>query len=152
MAPPMKSDADNSFEMGAKSTVDLAGSSIHGQRNPLSIALLFYLVTVGGILSACLRSLVSSEVATTQSLTRLLVSGAIVGFFGGGGLGFFYFRSSRAGMMASALGLVIGIVAGALALVEGKFFLELLLLGFAGSWLLIVVMLLSARFQSTHTG
>ena len=117
-------------------------------RNPLTMAMMFYVVTIGGIVSASMRSLSESAVATNESLVRLCSIGGAIGFTLGSALGFFIFRKSSALMAGGVIGTLVGTVAGGLALIETKNFLEISLLAFGGCWLLVVVMLLSARFNT----
>jgi hypothetical protein len=116
-------------------------------RSPITLAFLFYLVTFGGILSACLRPLATNELATVQSISLLVGIGVAIGSFGGLALGGIAFRSLQAAAIAAAVGVVVGAIAGGLALVQTNRFTELGFIAFGGSWILILVMCLSARFR-----
>ncbi len=116
------------------------------QRNPVTVALLFYVVTVGAILSACLRTLVGDDTLTGESLQRVVLIGIVVGLLSGGILGFYVIKGRLSAVVASSIGILVGAIAGGLSLVQSKYFYEITLIAFAGCWLLIVVMLLSARF------
>lgn len=127
-------------------------SSVTGQaRNPLTMAMLFYIVTIGGIVSASMRTLPGNAATTEESIAWLCGGGAVVGFILGSVLGFVIFRKSSTLMAGAAIGVVVGAMAGGLALVETKNFLEISLLAFGGCWLLVVVMLLSTRANTGST-
>ena len=120
-------------------------------RNPLTMAMLFYIVTVGGIVSASMRTLPGNAAITNESLFWICGIGIVVGFVLGSCLGFLIFRKSSALLLGSAIGAVVGAMAGGLTLVETKNFLEISLLAFGGCWLLVVVMLLSSRINTGST-
>lgn len=130
--------------------VDDQRVAVDGRRNPLSVALLFYIVTLGAIVSACLRSLVVSDDVTVQSLAFLIGFGIAIGFFGGVTIGAFYFKGFFASSIAAAVGVGVGGLAGALALVDGSNFEEISLTAFGGCWVLILMMLLATRFSKLN--
>lgn len=111
------------------------------------MALLFYLVTAGALISASLRTLVGDDAITSQSLGRLIIAGVVLGLISGVVVGYYFFKSRLAAFICSGVGIGVGAIAGGLAAVDGNRFGELSLIGFGGSWLLILVMLLSARFR-----
>jgi hypothetical protein len=117
-------------------------------RSPISIAFLFYLVTIGAILSACLRTLGVNEAITGRWVLMVIFVGIVIGLATGGCLGFFYFKSWTATMIATLVGTCVGAVAGAITLVQVSHYMEIILVAFVGCWLMIVVMLVAARFQS----
>lgn len=121
-----------------------------GVRSPLTMAMLFYVVTAGAIVSACLRSLVGRVELTSAPFLAVLVGGSTIGFFSGLIFGFFFFRSIKAASVSSCVAIVVGGVAGALAMVGGDSFFETSLIAFAGCWLMVVVMLVSARRAITR--
>ncbi len=138
----MQTKSQSNFEMGVPST-----GSQSTQRSPISISLLFFVVTVGAILSACLRTLVGNESITSRVMAVLVVTGVVVGFISGGCLGMFGYKSAKAAGICSLVGLIVGAVAGGLAAVSGDSFGEIALIAFGGCWLLILSMLISARFR-----
>ena len=75
-----------------------------------------------------------------------MLAGVIIGFLSGAALGFYVIKGRLSTVVAACLGILVGAIAGGLSLVQGKYFLEISLIAFAGCWLLVVVMLLSARF------
>ena len=105
-------------------------------------------MTFGAILSACLRPLASSEVATGRVIALLIGIGVGIGLLSGLLLGGLVFRSLLAMAIAAGVGLSVGAIAGGLALVETDRFVELGCIAFGGSWIMIVVMCLSARFRA----
>ncbi len=117
-----------------------------GRRGPITIAFLFYLVTVGAIISACLRTLTSDT--TGRAIVQMVFIGIAIGLVGGGVVGVFYFRTLRFAVIGTLVGTVVGAIAGGLALVDNERFVELASIAFCGSWLMIVVMLVAARFRS----
>lgn len=116
-------------------------------RHPINIGFLFQVVSLGGILAACLRTLVGEDAVTGESIGRLLGIGMTAGLLFGGFLGFYYFKSKGYGLVCSVAGVAVGAVSGALTLVRAEFFLEVATIAFAGSWILIVVMLAASRWR-----
>lgn len=116
-------------------------------RSPITLAFLFYLVTIGGILSACLRPLADSNLVTGVTLAVLIGIGIGLGVVSGAVLGLFFYRSLIVGLIGAGVGVAVGGLAGALSLVETQRFVELGFIAFGGSWLLIVIMCISAHFR-----
>lgn len=125
--------------------MDDKNDALSVQRSPISLSFLFYLVTFGAIISACLRTLSQDEKVTAASLQVLIGWGAILGASMGAAIGIFAFRSFTLAGILSLSGLGIGIIAGALAMVNSQRFLEISTVACLGSWLVIVVMTLVAR-------
>lgn len=73
--------------------------------------------------------------------------GAGIGLFIGMALGLFMLRSFLSLIAAGALGLLIGAIAGALAMVEASHFVEIITIACLGSWLMIVFMTIAARLK-----
>lgn len=147
----MELESDRPGPADAKDRKVSLDSSWSKQRSPLTMAMLFYVVTVSGIISACLRTLVGNQAVTTQSMTVVLLAGIVIGLIGGGLIGLVYFKTIKAGFIASSMGILVGGLAGGLALVDGKYFMEVTFIAFGGSWMLILIMLLSARFRQDAT-
>ena len=121
--------------------------SARAARGPISIAFLFYLITLAAILSACLRTLVIDETVTGQLLTRMIFICIASGLLVGGLTGTFYYRGWKAIAFGTMVGTVIGACAGALALIKNDRYMEIVWVAFLGSWFIIIAMLLTARFQ-----
>lgn len=136
------------FEMRPSANAKVA--SRDRERNPLTIAFLFYVVTLGAILSASLRTLVGDEQATSGAFGVAFSLGAMLGIVAGLGLGFFYFRSAMASGMGLIAGILTGLVAGAISLVDSRHFVEISTLTFVGCWVLVLCMAFSARFKREH--
>ncbi len=119
--------------------------------SPFTIALLFYVVTLGGIVSACLRTLIGNEFATARVLVTMLVAGAVFGLIFGAATGVIRFRTFAAALIGAGVGTVIGSLAGSLALVSGQHFSEIALTAFGGCWVLVLLMLAVARFTPDGT-
>ncbi len=117
-------------------------------RSPISIAFLFYLVTLGAIVSACLRTLTATKNLTGGSIALVIFIGVGMGLIGGGLIGGLYFKGLRAAMLGTLVGSFIGALAGGLALVGNQSFSEITLVAFGGCWIMIMIMLLSARLQT----
>lgn len=117
-------------------------------RSPITLAFLFYLVTFGGIISACLGTLADNEAVTRQSLQwALLVCGAIgmlIGFL----LGLLRFRRWSIAATGTLSGLCVGLIAGAMTLISAENFLQVNLIAAVGGWLMIVAMCLTARYKA----
>jgi hypothetical protein len=118
-------------------------------RHPLNIAFLFHALSASAILAACLRLLVGDDSVTQESAQRLFVGGVCMGLLIGTGLGFYYFRSKSYGFFCALAGLVVGGVAGMLALIRSAYFMEVMGLAFVGGWILVLAMLLAARYRTT---
>jgi len=116
-------------------------------RNPISIAMLFYVLTLAAIVAACLGKLSMTEGVTKTALGAAAAVGGVVGLLTGFLGGSFYFKSFKAASIGLGVGLVLGAVGGVLTVVRGEHFLQMMSIAFAGCWLMIVVMLLAARFQ-----
>ncbi len=117
--------------------------------SPLSLAFLFYMVTIGAVLSACLRPLSADGVLTTQSLSLAIVIGGGAGSTIGFLIGLMWVRSQWLALIGLFSGLAVGAVAGALALVRADHFLELVWIALGGSWLIILTICLSTRFSKS---
>lgn len=140
--------ATQSFEMRESETGKVGNRD--DQRSPLTIATLFYIVTLGAIFSASMRTLVGDEQATSGAFGFAFSLGAIVGSVAGLGLGLFYFRSAMATGMGLIAGILTGLMAGALSLVDSQHFVESSTLTFVGCWVLVLCMAFSARFKRQH--
>ena len=116
-------------------------------RGPLTLAMLFYVVTLGAIVSACLRSLVGDNQVTSVSMTWMIGAGVVVGSVGGAIFGRLYLRQFRAGALGVFLGAIVGGLSSALAMVNGENFTEIMTVTFVGCWLLVVVMMVSSHFR-----
>ena len=116
-------------------------------QSPLTITLLFYIVTMGGIVSACLSTLSGNENVTTVAVAVALGAGATIGVKLGIFVGLFYFRRVRDCGIGAVVGAGVGLVAGGLSLVSSEDYWSVASLSFAGCWLLVLLMLVSARFR-----
>ncbi len=119
------------------------------QRKPLSIALLFYLVTLAAIVAASLRHLPNDDAITVEALIAALVAGGIIGLGFGLAAGITYFKSGTATTIAMASGILIGCAAGAVALIRAEHFIANMSIAFGGCWIVILMMLTTARFQAS---
>ncbi len=115
------------------------------QRSPISLAFLFNLMTFGGIISACLRTLTKDGSVTTEALGALILLGVVIGAVAGGVLGLFYFRSFSLTAIACVCGVGVGAIAGAVALIHSDRFLEIGAIACSGSWAVVLAMCLVAR-------
>ncbi len=116
-------------------------------RNPISIAMMFYILTLAAIIAACLGRLTGDSRVTYGVMGTALGSGAFVGLCIGFLGGTFYFKSVQASLIGFAVGAVLGTVAGVLTLVREVNYLPMMAITFSGCWLVIVVMLLAAKWQ-----
>ena len=115
-------------------------------RSPMSLALLFYLITLAAVLSACLQLLRGQDVPRTAFLTYCVV-GIVLGFVLGGAGGAFVTRRATATLIGSMLGLPLGGVAGVLALINHQRFEAAMIGAFCSCAVLIFCVLLATRFQ-----
>ena len=116
-------------------------------RNPISIAMLFYVLTLSAIVAACLSRLSGDSRITYVSLGTAIAGGTFTGLLIGFLGGTFYFKSVRASLIGFGMGAIVGTVAGALTLIREANFIPLMAITFNGCWLMIVVMLFAARWQ-----
>lgn len=134
--------------MGTQSNDSEIAASVSRNRNPISLAFLFYLVTLGAIVSASLRTLVDDESVTTLRLGVCLAVGTMMGLFIGLGVGIFHFRRLHATVAATMSSMLVGVVSGGLSLVRGEQFVYLSVISFVGCWILIAIVLIAARFRT----
>lgn len=114
-------------------------------RSPITLAFLFYLVTFGAIISACLATLVDNETVTRQSLQWSMIGGGTIGMMIGCLLGLLRFRSWSLAAAGTLSGLCVGLIAGALTLISSENFLQTNLITAIGGWLIILFMCITAR-------
>ena len=131
--------SDSKFEFGKPDQAT--------QRGSLTVGMLFYFMTLGGIISACLATLVGNAALTDEALTRVLLITVGIGFLSGGVIGFYYLKSRKAALIGCCAGILVGAVAGGLALVRAEHFTQIMLIAFGGCALLMLVMLLAMRFS-----
>lgn len=117
-------------------------------RSPITLAFLFYLVTFGAIISACLATLVDNETITRQSLQWSMIGGGTIGMLIGCLLGLLRFRRWSLAAAGTLSGLCVGLIAGALTLISSENFLQINLIAAVGGWLIILSMCLSARYKA----
>lgn len=114
----------------------------------VSLAFLFYLVTLAAIITACLNLIIGNKLATWPVVWTAGFVCAILG----GILGtIFAYRQSRnvpGTSLGGILGAIVGIAAGLISLVEPSRFVSLMNIAFGGSMVLILSMLVMARFQN----
>ena len=116
-------------------------------RSVVSLATMFYLVTIGAVFSACLRLLFIDDGPTAEAYAKVAMVGVVLGTSVGSICCGFYYQQARQGMLGALVGGCLGAVYGLVSLIPIALFYELYLTAFAGCWLLIVLMLGMARFQ-----
>lgn len=125
-----------------------AATSQH--RNPISIAMMFYILTLAAILAACLGRMSNDTKISTGSLTASIEAGSFLGLVIGVLGGAFYFKSAKATAIGAATGALLGTVAGPLTIIGESNFSTMMTITYCGCWLLMVVMLLAARWQGSR--
>lgn len=117
-----------------------------GENRPaVSLSMLFYLVTCGAIVSAALANLADSELVTPAALSGAVVIGAVGGALSGSLAAGLLYRIPRAALWGLLIGAILGATAGMLSLVQSQHHGKTLLIAFAGGWLLIVLLMITAR-------
>ena len=116
-------------------------------RNPISIAMLFYVLTLAAIIAACLGRLSGDDHVTYGSLGAAIVGGSFIGLLIGFLGGTFVFKSVKASLVGFGVGTILGAVAGALTIIREADFVPIMTIAFSGCWIVVVVMLLAARWQ-----
>ena len=118
------------------------------QRNPITITLLFYLVTAAAIVAACYRYIdVKSDSGLLQTIAASVI-GAVIGAILGT---IVLFRRSSHVWIAPLLGIAIGFAVGPLIRIRLVHFGSLLGISFLGSWILVVLMAVSARLDQRRS-
>ena len=120
---------------------------LNEHRNPISIAMLFYVLTLAAIVAACLGRLSGDARVTYGTLGTAIGGGSFIGLLIGFLGGTFYFKSVKASLVGFAVGAILGTAAGALTLIREVNFVPMMTIAFSGCWLMVVVMLLAARWQ-----
>lgn len=124
---------------------NLSNQSRSEQRSPISLSLLFYLVTVAAIMAACIRFIQSDNSITANQV----VAACVLCAFTGMSLGFsMWIRGMLKYWTAPLLGLALGAAAGPILCVRLTHFSELIVMSFLGSWLLIVLICITARWST----
>ena len=116
------------------------------QQNPISLAMLFYMVTVAAILLGCYRYIAPTNATGSQYLAASLL-GAFIGFFAGAAL---ILRKANP-MISSALGMLVGASVGPVLCIRAVDFGSILLVTFVGGWLMVLLVCLAARKNSRQT-
>ena len=86
-----------------------------------------------------------NQIVSGQSVRVLMISCIVLGVISGAVIGFYYLKSRIAALISAVMGIVIGSIAGGLAMVRAEHFYEIAAIGFGGCWLLAVTMLIAAR-------
>ena len=120
---------------------------LNEHRNPISIAMLFYVLTLAAIVAACLGRLSGDARVTYGTLGTAIGGGSFIGLLIGFLGGTFYFKSVKASLVGFAVGALLGTAAGALTIIREVNFVPMMTIAFSGCWLMVVVMLLAARWQ-----
>lgn len=115
-------------------------------RSPITLAFLFYLLTLGGIISACLRLVTANPAATREALGTSVTAGGIAVSLLAAFLALVRGQSWPAALLTTLAGLALGFIAGGLTLVSPTSFATLISIAFAGCWLIIASMCLTARY------
>ena len=115
--------------------------------NPFSVAMMFYAISVAAILAACVRAHFSGSSSPKDALGYILFAGLILGV-GSSFLVAICFLRYRYIPIISAVGAMIGLCAGVLAIVQPESYAQILIIAFGGGWLQILFMCLAARFRT----
>lgn len=119
-------------------------------RSPISIALLLYIITLCGIVSAVLSKIRDNETTTWQSLAWAIGLGWLAGFFLAVFLGTVWYRRIKAAFACLLTGSIVGPIAGGMVLVDSKHLPQLAIMVLGGCWLLLLVFTFSYRY--IHVG
>lgn len=114
------------------------------QRNPVTLTMLFYALTLAAILAACLRYVAIERSGTTSEFALSSMIGGVIGWI----IGTFqvFSRNSHA-WMSPVLGLSLGIVLGPLLRVKMTHFGTIIGLSFLGSWILVLIIALASKLN-----
>lgn len=113
---------------------------------PVSIAMLFHLVTLAAILAACARFLQSGTEGAVayDGIAELLIGGAILGLALGSIAAFF---NTGYRWMSPLFGIGMGLIATPFLLIQIENYLAITSIAFVGSWILIAFAMCVARWR-----
>jgi len=137
----------SNMDHNSVSFVEESQPQLNEHRNPISIAMLFYILTLAAIVAACLGRLSGDARVTYGTLGAAIAGGSFIGMLIGFLGGTFYFKSVKASLIGFVVGVMLGTVAGALTIIREVNFVSMMTIAFSGCWLMIVFMLLAARWQ-----
>lgn len=119
---------------------------IDDQKHPISIAMLFHLVTLSAIVATCARYLVLDEVdrLPISGVLGLAVGGAVFGLIVGSIVAFQrpFYR-----WLSPLIGVMVGCVVSPLLLIPIDKHVHIVTISFVGCWVLIVFSLAVVRFR-----
>ncbi len=115
------------------------------QRSPISLSMLFYFVTIAAIVAANIRFIQSDSSVTFNQVVLACTICALTGMVLGFGM---WGRGIAKYWPAPLLGFALGAAVGPLLCVRLTHFSELIAMSFFGSWILIVLMCVTARFST----
>lgn len=121
-------------------------------KSSLSVALLFQVVTLAGIVAASLANVPwRSESINSNVIMLTMIYGAVLGCIIGILPTIFYARDfvslSCVSLTAGSLGAMVGL----LLLIPNDHFFRVILISFSGSWLILITMLLVARWSERES-
>ena len=118
------------------------------QGNPITLTMLFYVLTAAAILAACYRYVGVDRQGTGFEIALASVIGGVIGL----AIGFVQqFRRSSHVWMAPVVGLTLGVAFGPLMRVQLTHFSTIMGISFFGSWLLVLIMAFSARLYQRRS-
>ena len=114
------------------------------QRNPITLTMLFYVLTAAAILAACYRYIAFDENGTSFEYAVSSAIGGVVGLMIGT---IQLFRRSSHAWMSPVVGLFLGVAVGPLLRIQLTHFGTIIGISFFGSWMLVLIMSLAARLN-----
>ncbi len=134
---------DTDFE--TDSNTDKAASVAHS--DSISLAFLFYVVTLSGIVAACVRMVIGNEFATWPTIWAVIGGCGAICWLTGQIMAYQRNRTVAGTMIGGAIGALLGVVAGLVTLIPAENYFDLLNAAFGGTLVLVAVMLVLTRFQ-----
>ncbi|QDV28115.1 hypothetical protein Q31a_65100 [Aureliella helgolandensis] len=114
-------------------------------RSSISIAFLFYIITLCAILVAALQRISVNEAVTGWVVAAVLAVGIGVGLLIGLLFGVVRVKGPSGALVGCCAGAVVGAIAGPISLIGSDQFYSVLALTLFGCWILIALMLLATR-------
>lgn len=118
------------------------------QRNPITLTMLFYVLTTAGILAACFRYMALEESGTSFEYAVSLGIGGVVGLLIGIAQ---LFRRNSYAWMSPVVGLLLGVAMGPLLRIQLTHFGTIIGISFFGSWILVLIMSLAAKLNQRRS-
>ena len=124
-----------------------AKASPNSNSDSVSLAFLFYVMTLSGIVAACVRMVIGNEFATWPTIWAVVGGYGATCWLAGQIMAYQRHRTVAGTMIGGVVGALLGVVAGLITLIPAENYFDLLNAAFGGTLVLVVIMLILTRFQ-----